>query len=121
MSKYGQSLGVWELKVGGADLKLVPTADDLLDFRNLMTDGNSKGNIKERLRMFEEFIYKIIKRDVPPIDDKEDKELKFYVRLNVNDLFDETMVVFKWTTKEELEEQKNKMKEVVGEKAKNLI
>jgi hypothetical protein len=121
MSKYGESLGIWELKIGGADLKIIPTADDLLNFRNMMMDNTTKGDTKKRLELFEKFIFNIIKRDVPPVDEKEENELMMYVRLNINDLFDETMIAFKWLKREDLEEQKNKLKDIAGDKIKNLI
>jgi hypothetical protein len=121
MSKYGESLGIWELKIGGVDLKIIPTADDLLNFRNMMMDNTTKGDTKKRLDLFDKFIFDIIKRDVPPVDEKEENELKMYVRLNINDLFDETMITFKWLKREDLEEQKNKLKDIAGDKIKNLI
>ena len=63
---------------------------------------------------FEEFMFELIKRDNP---DDPDERIKEYIEYNVQDLFEETMVRFRWTTKESLDQSK---KEAMGDIKKSI-
>ena len=100
--KFGQSLGLWHLTVGGADLELKPRMGDNRNFRKILLDEDNKKNKARMFEKFEEFMTNIIKRDYPNEGDR----VPEYVELNTNELFEEVMVQFRWTTREELEKTK---------------
>jgi hypothetical protein len=100
MSKYGEALGIWELTIGNADLKIRPRKGDNLELMNIL-----KRNKNDEDAFFDaiySFLIKIIGRDVPPNDDKEKDELCEYVEFNLMELFKEMMVKFRWSTKEQM-------------------
>lgn len=105
MSKYGESIGIWTLTVGGADLRLEPTAEDICDCRSLMLSDK-----KDKVLFYNKvdaFLVNLIKRQYPQDDIA---EIKKYVGLNINKLFEELLVTFRWVSREELEESKKETK-----------
>ena len=114
MSKYGQALGIWELRVGGGDIDLRPKMGDNRKFRRILMDDRYKKDQALRFEAFEEFMFNMIKRDNP---DDNDEEIKCYVEENCLQLFEEAMVKFKFTTQSELDRNR---KEALGELKKEI-
>ena len=50
-----------------------------------------------------EFVRDIIKREYPPQSPNEEEELDLYVEFNIAALVQETMIAFRWTTKEKMD------------------
>jgi len=103
MGKYGEALGIWEVKIGGADLKLKPKKGDNLELMNLL--NKNKNNEEKFADSLYAFLYKLIEREVPPVNDEEKEELSQFVEYNLMELFKEMMIAFRWATKEEVEKQ----------------
>jgi len=103
MGKYGEAIGIWELKIGGADLKLRPKKGDNLELMNLLR--KNKNNEEKFSEGLYTYLYGLISREVPPVDDKEKEELSEFVEFNLMKLFEEMMIAFRWTTKAEIEKQ----------------
>ena len=121
MSKYGESIGIWDLKVGGADLELKPQKGDNHKLMKIVTE-----NEKNQTKFFEEmtkFIKGLIARDHPPDGEREENELDLYVEFNIVKLIEELMIKFRWTTRAQLEKQKdqegNKIKNLLGDRSPN--
>jgi len=106
MGKYGEALGIWNLTVGGADLHLKPKKGDNLRLLKILMSEDNKKDKSLLLERFAKWLTDLIKRDEPPADENELLELEEYVEFNLNELFEETMVKFRWTTREQLEKFK---------------
>lgn len=118
MSKYGEAMGVWHIEVGGADLDLKPKIGDNRKLLRIMSAKEYKNDTARRLEAFMDWFLGLLRRDYPvPKDSEEYQEQEEFVEFNVNALFEETLVKFRWSTREELEKQK---KESAGE-LKKLI
>jgi len=117
MSRYAEAIGIWELKVGGLDFDLKPQKGDNRRFRKILMDDSAKKDKSLLFDRFEDFMVELICRDYPCADEKEKEELKQFVEMNVNTLFEETMVTFRWSTKEQMEKAK---KEALGDTKKLL-
>ncbi len=109
MGKYGEALGIWELKIGGADLKVRPRKGDNLELMNIM----KKKDEDNFLSGVYSLLIKIIERDTPPQTNEEKTELEEYVEFNLMDLFKEMMIKFKWATPDQI----NKMESDAQKKA----
>lgn len=113
MGKYGKAIGVWELRVGGAELDLHPRMGDNKKLMDILMSKQHKDNSAAKMEQFGKFMQELIKREYPPIDEAEIQELSEYVEFNLMDLFKETMIVFKWSTKEAMEKaEQESMKEL---------
>lgn len=116
MSKYGESIGIFHLTVANADLKLKPRKGDNYRLMDIVNN-----NQKDQKRFFGEmgkFIRDLIKRDEPPQNPNEEEELDMYVEFNIAELVKETMIAFRWATREKLEKIE---KEELASQSKKLI
>lgn len=101
MGKYGESLGIWELQVGGANFELKPKKGDNRKLLKLMTESKKRNDESWMVEQMGDFIKQLIARDYPPLDDKEQEELDMYVEFNTMKLIEEVLIAFRWTTKEQ--------------------
>lgn len=107
ISKYGESLGVWDLEINNKTFNLKPKKGDNKRFREFVTRAKDEGKGEKFLfESFEVFIYDIIARDYVPENDVEKEELALMIEYNINELLEKTMIAFKWTTKRALEKEK---------------
>ena len=106
MGKYGESVGKWELKVGGFDKELTPKKGDARKLLNMMLKARENSNMEVLFNNFEQFIRELIARDHPPLNDEEKKELDLYVEYNLMELLIETQIQFKFITRDDIEKQK---------------
>ena len=110
MSKYGESVGKFELNVGGFDKELNPKVGDGRNFIKIVSKAE-----EDKDAMFDgfaNFISDMIARDYPPENDIEKEELALFVDMNLLNLLNEVMVAFGMTTREELEKQKKDLLQV---------
>lgn len=114
ISKYGQSIGIWELKVGGADLKLHPKMGDNYALMSILTQQAKRGDTWV-MSEITNFTKRIIERDYPPVSDNEREELNLYVEMNLMDIMKETLIAFRWAKREDLDKtQKADLLKKVG-------
>ena len=112
MSKLGESVGVWNIKVSGADINVMPRVGDNRKFRRVVMNDQNKKDKAGMFEKFEDMLVAMIVRDNPADPDLKEIKVREYVEFNSNELFEETMVKFKWSTKEELEKSR---KEALGD------
>jgi len=110
MSKYGESIGIWELSMGGTDFILHPKKGDNRRFRDMLVESRKTNDESNFLNKFDVFIKEIISRDYPPENDSEKEELDLFVEFNEDKLLTETMIAFRWTTREAVVNAKNSLK-----------
>lgn len=112
MGKYGEALGIWNLKIGGANLKLKPRKGDNLELMEIMK--KNKNDESNFFKDINNFLIKIIERDVPPASDEEKDELYTFVEFNLMELFKEMMIAFRWATPESIKEmEKQDLKKAI--------
>lgn len=104
MGKFSNALGIWDLKIGDTSFELRPGLNEVRKFRNLlMTEGTAKKKTA-LFDAFSVFMTELIRKEYP---DESDEDIKVFVEVHVNTLFEEAMIAFKWTTPEQLEKSKN--------------
>ena len=102
ISKYGEAIGIWDLKVGGANLQLKPKKGDNYKLSTLLNESKKRNDESWLMSQFAIFIKELINRDVPPLNDAEKNELEEYVEFNLLELMKETLVKFRWSTREDM-------------------
>ena len=107
--KYGEAMGIWHLTIGGADLDLKPKKGDNRKFRKLVLNDTLRKDKATLYERFEGLMLEMIRRDYPPISPEESEAQEEYVEFNVNKLFEEVMLKFRWTSPEELEKGKKEL------------
>jgi hypothetical protein len=113
MGKYGESLGVFELKVGGFDKPLHPVKGDNLRLSKLLTEVKKKNDESFMISNMKDFIYSLIEREYPPLNEDEKKELDMFVEFNILDLIKELLIAFRWTKRETFDKQGDDAKKSV--------
>lgn len=103
IGKYGEALGLWELRVGGFDKNLTPQKGDNLKVMKLMGEAKKRNDETWMMGQLGELIKELIARDHPPLNEEEKKELDEYVEFNIVELMKELLITFRWTTKEQME------------------
>lgn len=111
-SKFSKALGIWDLEMGGEKLELVPVMKDIRDFRNIMIDDQNRKDKQKMFDKFADYMVALIRKAYP---EESEEHVKTWVELHLNPLLEETMVAFKWTSKEEMDKAK---KEALGETKK---
>jgi len=106
MGKYGESIGIWNLKVGGANLDLKPRKGD--NYKLMGIVNSTKKDEGKFFSQMGEFIRNIVKRDYAPQTPNEEEELDLYIEFNIAALVQETMIAFRWTTKEKMDSMQTK-------------
>ena len=100
-NKYGESIGIWNLKVAGADLNIRPRKGDNYELMKIINAGKDKQD--EFFGKVGDFLKKLIERDYPAEDPGEKEELESYVEFNISELIKELMIAFRWSTRTKLE------------------
>jgi len=114
MGKYGEALGIWELKIGGADFKLHPKKGDNFKLINLATQAK-KYDENWLLDQYAKFIKEVISRDYPPLNEQEVLELEEYIEFNLMELFKETQIAFRIAKREDIEKRQAELtKKLMG-------
>ena len=101
-SRYGEMLGLWELRIGGFDKDLRPQMGDNKKLLRIMTESKKRNDDAFLMEQIGEFIKDLIARDHPPRSEEEKKELDIYVEFNIIQLMKELLVVFRWATRDDL-------------------
>ena len=103
MGKFANSLGVWDLDLGGVSFELKPTFKEVRKFRKIMVDEKNKTDKNFLFDSFADYMFELIKQFNPT---EPDDDIKEYVEVNINPLFEETMIKYRWSTKEDMDKAK---------------
>lgn len=101
MAKFEKALGVWESNRPGFEFELKPTMKDVRAFRKLMMQ-----NTKNKDKLYDEFAAYMTDLIVRHYENVDRNIIEENVELYINNLFEDAMITYKWTTKEELEKSK---------------
>ena len=105
ISKYGESIGRFELRVAGFDKEITPKKGDARRLLKIMLEAKDKGTAY-LFDNFETFVKDMIRRDYPPINETERDELDMFVEYNLIQLLIEIQIAFRFVTREDIERQK---------------
>jgi len=119
MSRFSNALGVWDIEWCEPKLELKPRLSDVKLFRNIMLqNGKNKALLFDK---FGDFMWQLINVQYPEDcqvkNEHGENEVKVWVELNINKLFEESMIAFRWTTKDDLD----KSKAQAGEELKKMM
>ena len=116
MASFGKAIGYWNIKVGeGADIDVKPVMQDIRKLRKIFFKKENQSNRGNMIDEFIQWIITIIKRD-NPAEKVEDIEL--YCETYAMDLLENAMIVFKFTSEEELEKSRT---ELAGDVQKKIL
>jgi hypothetical protein len=101
MGKFESALGIWKSSLQGFEFELKPTFKDVRGFRELMMN-----NSKNKNKLFDDFALYMTKMIVDAYPDEDKSLIIDNVELFINQLFEDAMIQYRWTTKEELEKNK---------------
>jgi hypothetical protein len=106
--KYSEALGLWVLPENTEDDKVALKLQmgDGRRMRDIMMHNKNKKDKQFLFDRFAEFVKDLIVRDYP---DAGEKGVLGYVEINLNLLFESAQLVFKMTTKKEMEKAKQAM------------
>ena len=112
MGKYGQYVGKIELKIGEFNKEITPKVGDGRQFLKIITSAESN---KELLfEKFAPYMFNILAREEPELTDEDKQELESFIDMNLMTFFNEVMIAFNMTTREELEQQKKDTLQVLN-------
>ena len=103
-NRYGKGYEPWKLEAGDSNLTVRPRKGDTSKFLNLV--GGLNKDKPDLYDIFGPFVEGLIKRDHPPKNDEEVRDLEEYVESNIVKLVEELPVALKISSKEELAKAK---------------
>jgi len=109
MGKYGDVLNLWKFEMNGVAIELKPRKGDNYRLAEIMATARKNGNEALMLKDFGNFLKSMIERDCPPANDQEREELDMAIEFNITKLLEETLVKFRWTTKEDYQKIQSKV------------
>lgn len=117
--RYGEALGLWRLPLEKEDdepIELTLKMGDGKQLRDILMNDTIRKDKNLLFRKFEEFMFRIIKRDYPTVDDN---SIKAYIEINSMILFEEAQITFRYTTRGEFAKAKEDfvkdLKKSIGE------
>lgn len=105
---FGESIGLWNIKVNGSNFDLKPEAKDLKTLRNIMFDKKNRNDMTQLLDKFEQFMFDLIKREYK---EQEDERIKEFITLNSMELFKIAQIQFKFAREEDFDKATQKAEE----------
>lgn len=99
MSRFANAIGIWELEIGNEKLELKPKMEDVVEFRDLLMNDNIRSKKQLLYTKVGEFMFGLIKKHYPEDDEEQMNE---WIQINLNQILEEAMIAFKWTTRDDL-------------------
>jgi len=110
MGKYAESVGIWEHKLGKIQHNIKPEEGDNLEFVRIKQEAEKDKNETILIKGISKLYYDMVLRSDKELNEEDKKELKVWISLNINQITEDLMVAYKWTTPEQLK----KIKENIG-------
>ncbi len=113
MGKYKELLGIGKVTIGGQDFQVQPDMLDCEAFSKIRKEvgkGDEVAALKKNCDLLHHMILKQENHD-----DEDKKELHNFLYLHQKECIEETQILFKWTTKEERDEQKELIKKALSD------
>ncbi len=108
MGKYKEMLGIGKVTIDGNEFQVSPDMLDCEAFSVIRKTLDSKDEVLA-IKKNCDLLHVLIGRN-ESLDDEDSKELKNFLYLNQKECLEESHILFKWTTREEREEQKELLK-----------
>jgi len=114
MSKFANAIGIWDLKINGIDIELKPKTKHIKQLRDIIFN-----NIKDKSKLFSSFEDLMVDLIASHYPDEPRSDIIDVVALNIMSLFEEAMVQFKFSTKEDMlkakQQSSSDIKKLIGE------
>lgn len=105
MGRFKEILGIGKIIVGGHEFEVSPTMNDCEAFSHIRKLVEQKKDV-EGLKKNADLLYLMICAQDKDLDDEDKDELKRFLYLHQKEALEEAQILFKWTTREEREQQK---------------
>lgn len=112
MGKYAESVGIWEHKLGDITHNITPEEQDNLEFVKIKRQAEKTKNESVLIEGISELYYNMVLRSDGSLTDDDKGELKTWISVNINQITEDLMIAYKWTTPEQLDKLKDKAVEV---------
>jgi len=109
-SKYKEAVGIWKHTIGNITHELVPEEEDNYKFLEAKDEAQKKENGTIMHKGVAKLYFNMVIRAYPALDEEERTDLKNWIGVNVNQITEDFLVAFKWTTKENLDNVKKNFK-----------
>lgn len=104
VSKYKEALGVWKHTIGKITHEITPHEDDNYLFLRAKDEAQKKDSKEILYRKVADLYFNMVLRSYPAMPEEEHKELKDWIGININQIIEDFLIAFKWTTAEKLKE-----------------
>lgn len=111
MGKYQESVGIWEHTLCGITHRIKPEEGDNLEFVRIKKEAETKKDEGVLLKGVADLYFNMVTRVDSTLNEQDKKELRVWISVNINQITEDLMVAYKWTTKEQLAQMKKKMLE----------
>ena len=111
MGKYAESVGIWEHKLEGITHRIKPEEQDNLEFVRVKKEAEKASDEGILLKGVSELYIGMVLRSDKTLTEIDKQELRIWVSLNINQITEDLMVAYKWTTPEQLQAIKKRMLE----------
>ena len=109
MGKYAESVGIWEHKLGNITHRIKPEEGDNLEFVRVKKEAEKNKDEETLLTGISELYCKMVLRSDKTLTETDKQELKVWISFNINQITEDLMVAYKWTTREQLETMKKRV------------
>ena|SRR3990167_3999038 len=135
-SKYAEALGFWEHRIYCKEcfariekpkecekcvsFSLKPRKIHNLEFAGIVGNKQRREDLAWMFNQIGE-IYKKIVHDTYPMNDEEKKDFDELVFMNINQIMEDMLIAFRWTTKEQMEiAKKEQIKDLTDQKKTSI-
>ena len=109
ISKYKEAVGIWKHTIGSITHELVPEEDDNYRFLQAKEDAQKKDDGTLLYKGVAKLYFEMVVRAKPALSEEDQKELKNWIGVNVNQIVEDFLIAFRWTTSEGLDKIKKKL------------
>ncbi len=109
-NKYQEAIGKWEHTIGKITHILEPEENDNYNFLAAKTQAEKAGDQTLLFKLVGELYFKMVMRSETSMDEENQKSLKRWIGVNINQIVEDFLVAFRWTTPEKLGELKKNIK-----------
>ena len=104
ISQYKKALGVWKHTIGEVTHEIVPEEDDNYAFLRAKDESQKQGSTELLYKQVGGLYFSMVMRSKPSLPEEDQADLKRWIGVNINQIIEDFLIAFNWTTKEKLDE-----------------
>ena len=117
ISRFANALGVWDIDMSGVKIELKPKMKDVRLFRNILLNDRNRKEKSILFDKFADFMFGMVREHYPEDPETETRE---WIEVNLNKLFEEAMIAFRWSSREDMEKSKTESIEDLKKQMSNV-